>query len=71
MVLISLHEKEETWILPISPSEICQRGSLPCYCVAFGNMPGLAWDSTSQRIYTERNTLLHTIKVANYICITK
>jgi hypothetical protein len=58
MVLISLHEKEDSCISPISPSEICQRGSLPCYCVALGNMADIACDSASQLFYTEQNTLM-------------
>jgi hypothetical protein len=47
MVLISLHEKEDSWISPISPSEMCQRGSLPCYCIAVGNMADIECDSAS------------------------
>jgi hypothetical protein len=34
-------------------------------------MAVIAWDSTAQRIYTEQNTLMQTMKVANYICIAE
>lgn len=34
-------------------------------------MAVITCDSASQRIYTKQNTLVQTMKVANYICITE